>query len=78
MVKNHWEAVKRIVRNLCGTMDHGLFLHRSSSLDLHASSDADWTGNKDDRTSTSGNIVFLALKSNVLLLDLRQKLSIVL
>ncbi|KAK0588253.1 hypothetical protein LWI29_036741 [Acer saccharum] len=46
----HWNAVKRVLRYLKGTLDHGLFLSRSSPLRLHAS---------DDRRSTSAYVVFL-------------------
>ncbi|OIT39145.1 putative mitochondrial protein [Nicotiana attenuata] len=55
----HWAALKRVIRYLIGTIDHGLFMHKNSSLDLHAFSDADWAGNKDDRTSTSAYVIFL-------------------
>lgn len=55
----HWAAVKRLLRYLCGTLDHGITLCRKSSLALHAFSDADWAGNKDDFTSTSAYIVYL-------------------
>lgn len=57
----HWDAVKRLLRYLSGTTDHGLALHRHTSLSLHAFSDADWAGNKDDYTSTSAYIVYLGL-----------------
>lgn len=56
---DHWNAVKRVLRYLCGTIDHGILLHRQSSLALHAFSDADWAGNKDDYTSTSAYVVYL-------------------
>ena len=55
----HWSAVKRILRYLKGTLNHGIFLRKNTSLHLHAFADADWAGNFDDRTSTSGYIVFL-------------------
>ena len=55
----HWTAVKRLLRYLCGTLHHGITLRRPSSLALHAFSDADWAGNKDDFTSTSAYIVYL-------------------
>lgn len=55
----HWSLVKRLLRYLRGTADHGLFLRRNSPLSLHGFSDAEWAGNIDDRTSTSTHVVFL-------------------
>lgn len=62
----HWVIVKRILRYLLGTIDKGLLLRRDSpsSLhafadNLHAFSDADWAGNKDDYSSTSAYLVYL-------------------
>lgn len=40
----HWQAVKRVLRYLAGTMSHGIFLRSDSPLSLHAFSDAYWTG----------------------------------
>ncbi|XP_020258545.1 uncharacterized protein LOC109834946 [Asparagus officinalis] len=56
---DHWNATKRLLRYLCGTSDYDIMLHRQSPLALHAYLDADWTGNKDDFTSTSAYIVYL-------------------
>ena len=55
----HWNVVKQLHRYLCGTLTHGLFLHKANTLSLHAFSNADWAGNKDDYTSTSAYIVYL-------------------
>ena len=55
----HWNAAKQLLRYLCGTLTHGLFLHKANTLSLHAFSDADWPGNKDDYTSTRAYIVYL-------------------
>ena len=55
----HWTHLKRILRYLKGTVNHGLFLTKNSSLNLAAFSDADWASNFDDRTSTTGYILFL-------------------
>lgn len=60
--ESHWAAVKRILRYLKGTMDHGLQLHKSNQLSLHAFSDADWAGCPDDRKSTTGFCIFLVLE----------------
>jgi histone deacetylase 1/2 len=57
--EEHLALVKRILRYLRGTTDHGLHLHRSDKLDLIAYSDADWAGCPDTRRSTSGYAVYL-------------------
>jgi hypothetical protein len=46
------------MRYLCGTINNGLLLHSNSPMSLHAFSDADWAGNKDDYSSTSANLVY--------------------
>nr|CAN73909.1 hypothetical protein VITISV_029162 [Vitis vinifera] len=56
---DHWNAVKRLLRYLCGTLDHSITLRRTSPLAFHAFSDSDWAGNKDDFTSTSAYIIYL-------------------
>ena len=55
----HLTAVKRILRYLSGTIEHGLQLHRSSTSALTAYTDADWAGCPDTHKSTSGYGVFL-------------------
>ncbi|XP_019100777.1 PREDICTED: uncharacterized protein LOC109132822 [Camelina sativa] len=55
----HWMAVKRVLRYLAGTKDRGIFLRRNNTIALHAFSDADWRGNKDDYTSTGAYIIYL-------------------
>lgn len=56
---DHWNAVKRILRYLAGTMTKGILLRRNNKMMLHAYTDADWGGNKDDYTSTGAYIVYL-------------------
>ena len=56
---DHWELVKRVLRYLCGSLDEGILIHRGSPVSLHAYSDADWAGNKDDYSSTSAFVVYL-------------------
>lgn len=58
-ITDHWNVVKRLFRYLSGTTDHGLALHRHTSLSVHAFSDSDWADNNDDYTSTSAYIVYL-------------------
>ena len=55
----HWKLVKRLLRYLSGTSNEGLILHHHSPAHLHAYSDADWGGNKDDFSSTGAYIVYL-------------------
>ncbi|GJZ90888.1 ribonuclease H-like domain-containing protein, partial [Tanacetum coccineum] len=55
----HFSALKRILRYVRGTLDYGLQLFSSSTIDLVAYSDADWAGCPTTRRSTSGYCVFL-------------------
>ena len=52
--KQHWSAVKRIMRYLNGTINHGLIYCDTSFLTGY--SDADWAGDLDDGKSTSGYV----------------------
>ncbi|BBH07832.1 transposable element gene [Prunus dulcis] len=56
---DHWNFVKRLLRYLCGTINEGLQIHRQSPLNLHAYSDADWAGDKNDFSSTSAYVIYL-------------------
>ncbi|KAL3498698.1 hypothetical protein ACH5RR_041430 [Cinchona calisaya] len=55
----HFVAVLRILRYLKGTPFHGLHFSCHSILDLHAYSDADWSGDPTDRHSIIGFCFFL-------------------
>lgn len=55
----HFQALKRVLRYLQGTLAHGLQLYRSSSSTLTAYTDADWAGCPNTRRSTSGYCIFL-------------------
>jgi hypothetical protein len=52
--------VKRILRYLKGTLDHGLKIQPSASLTLNAYVDSDWAGYPDDRKSTTDYLIFLS------------------
>lgn len=54
----HWMAVKRILRYVKGSIDHGL-LFQSGDLTLSAFSDSDYAGSPDDRRSTGGYCIYL-------------------
>jgi hypothetical protein len=55
----HLTAMKRVLRYLRGTLDFGLLLRRSSTMELRVYTDADWAGCPDTRQSTSGYAMFL-------------------
>ena len=57
--ESHLSAVKRIFRYLVGTQNLGLFYPRGVAFDLISYSDADFSGCKLDRKSTSGTCHFL-------------------
>lgn len=44
---------------LKGTLNHGLLITRSRASRITACSDANWVGNLDDNTLTTGYIVYL-------------------
>ena len=45
----HLTAMKWILRYLCGTLDFGLLLRRSSTTELRVYTDDDWAGCPDTR-----------------------------
>ncbi|GKV51107.1 hypothetical protein SLEP1_g57782 [Rubroshorea leprosula] len=55
----HWQAVKRVLRYLKATLNHGLLIRPQSSLSLHGFTDVDWAGDKDHFTSTTGYLMYL-------------------
>jgi histone deacetylase 1/2 len=55
----HWEAVKRILRYVKGTINTGLQFRRSPSTGISVFTDADWAGYVDDRRSTGGFAIFV-------------------
>lgn len=55
----HWQGIKKILRYLCGAINHCLHIKPSADLDIAGFSDADWATSIDDRKSMSGHCVFL-------------------
>ncbi|XP_051202123.1 uncharacterized mitochondrial protein AtMg00810-like [Lolium perenne] len=55
----HWEAVKRILRYVKGTLDTRLKFRKSSAMGISIFTDADWAGDVDDRRSTGGYAIFV-------------------
>ncbi|KAI5411059.1 hypothetical protein KIW84_056273 [Lathyrus oleraceus] len=55
----HVQQLKRVLRYLKFTINHGLKLTKPIHLKLQAYTDADWGGNHDDKTSTSAYIIYL-------------------
>lgn len=55
----HWQALKRLLRYLKGTVYHGLFLNKKSPLELTAFSHSDWGGIFTAGRSTTGYILYL-------------------
>ncbi|XP_070043134.1 secreted RxLR effector protein 161-like [Nicotiana tomentosiformis] len=55
----HLKVARRILRYLKGTIDFGLFYSSSSDFHLMGYCDSDYTGDIDDRKSTTGFVFFL-------------------
>ena len=54
----HWQAVKRVLRYLKATLHFGLFIPKSTTLQLIVYSDVDWGGIPDDHRSTTGYYIY--------------------
>ena len=72
--EDHWAAVKRLLRNVKGTVDQGIVLPKTgrSRLQLTVFSNADMMVDIDGHRSTSGVLVFLG-SAPTSLLSLKQK-----
>ena len=56
----HWNAVKRIVKYVAGSIDFGIVYEGASeNFDLTGYTDSDYAGDVDTRRSTSGFVFFL-------------------
>ncbi len=56
--KDHWSALKHVLRYLQGTKNVGICYSKDSG-DIIGYTDADWAGDLDDRKSTSGYLFML-------------------
>jgi len=52
--KEHWAAIKRVLRYVEGSMKKGLVFDKNSSCVLQGYGDADWAGDHETRRSTTG------------------------
>ncbi|KAG8499820.1 hypothetical protein CXB51_006167 [Gossypium anomalum] len=50
----HFQAAKRVLRYIKGTLNHGLLFSKAEKLKLTGYTDSDCAGSKDDMKSTSG------------------------
>ena len=57
----HWLAAKRVLCYLQATKSLKLVFSRDGDFNLHGESDADWSGDHDDRRSTTGYFFKLGL-----------------
>ena len=58
--KEHWSALKRVLRCLNGTINHGLLYKQGGPEHFVGYSYADWAGDLSDRKSTSGYVFMLS------------------
>ena len=58
--REHWTALKRLLRYLKGTLKHGILYTKDGSDTCTGYTDADWAGDVDSRRSTSGYIFSLS------------------
>lgn len=56
----HWKAIKRVLRYLQGTLQHGLFFIRGH-IELSGYFDVDWALIVEDKRSTLGYCIYLGL-----------------
>jgi len=56
--EHHWKAVKRILRYLKGTLDHGLLIKHNTNNTIQGFCDSDWASDIDDKKSTTGCCVY--------------------
>ncbi|KAA3487158.1 chitinase 1-like [Gossypium australe] len=52
---NHFQAAKRVLRYIKGTLSFGMMFTKVDSMNLICFADSDWIGSIDDMKSTSGS-----------------------
>jgi len=57
--ESHLTIVKRIIKYVNDTINHGIWYSRVTNLVLASYFDADWGGNADDRKSSSGGCFYV-------------------
>ncbi|KAB5529442.1 hypothetical protein DKX38_019523 [Salix brachista] len=57
--QNHWQACKRILRYLAGSVGEGIKFTSAPAMNIESFCDSDWASSLDDRRSTSGYCVYL-------------------
>ena len=60
----HWNALRRVLCYLKGTVNYGLVYHRTqmdhnSPCNLQVYCDSDWAGDHKDRKSTTGYVIMI-------------------
>ncbi|XP_062079884.1 uncharacterized mitochondrial protein AtMg00810-like [Humulus lupulus] len=58
--QNHWQACKKILRYLAGTVGEGIKFTPAQNLSIESFCDSDWANSLDDHKSTSGYCVYLS------------------
>ena len=56
---SHWVALKRLLRYLRSTTSFGVLNTKETDRRLLAYSDSEWAGDPQDRTSTTGYVIYL-------------------
>ncbi|XP_016676551.1 uncharacterized mitochondrial protein AtMg00810-like [Gossypium hirsutum] len=57
--ENHFQAAKRVLRYIKGTLSYGMVYSKAESLKLVGYIDSDWAGSMDDMKNTSGYVFTL-------------------